>query len=724
MKKAILLVLCTFLLLDTSIAQRKINSDYRLHIKSVSDPISIDGVMDEETWAEAEIATDFFMIIPMDTSFSSVRTDVRMAYDEKHIYILVENFHALDGPYMVESLRRDFSFGKNDNFIFFMDPFDDQLNGFSFGANAAGAQWDGIMFNGGQIDLSWDNKWVSKVQNYEDRWVFEAAIPFKSIRYKDGIKEWGINFSRMDLKTTEKSGWAPVPRQFPSASLAYTGVLVWDSPPPSPGPNVSVIPYALGGMNRNIQEGQGAEYRNAFGMDAKIGLSSSLNLDLTVNPDFSQVEVDRQVTNLERFELFFPERRQFFLENGDIFGNFGYETIRPFFSRRVGLDAPIIAGARLSGRVNKDWRVGAMSMQTAAVPENNYGGQNYSVISLQRRVFSRSNIGAILVNRQSAPFEPNAGGERRFSEYNRNVGFEFNYASPNNLWTGKAFMLNSFSPIQGHGVAYASNLRYASGNLTWNWRHEYVSENYTAEVGFVPRTGFYKASPSVGYLFFPKSKKILSHGPELNVNLFYNTDWELTDNESFMVYRVRFRSQSNLFVWGAYDFIKLQRPFDPTNFSGDLLESGTDHQWYSVGGEYTSKPQSLFTYSVSGRLGGYFADGDRYNLAGEMGYRIQPYFSMTMNANYNEIHLPEPWDVTRFWLIGPRFDLTLTNTFFITTFVQYNEQIENINLNARLQWRFAPASDIFLVVTDNYLPAPFYAKDRSVALKFTYWWNL
>lgn len=724
MKKAGLLLLLSVFCIQGSIAQ-KINSNYRLHIKKASSPILIDGEVLEDAWAEAEVATNFFMITPMDTSYSQVRTDVRMTYDDKHLYLLVVNFHAVEGPYMVESLRRDFSFGKNDNFLLFMDPFEDQTNGFSFGANAAGAQWDGIMYDGGKIDLSWDNKWVSKVRNYPDKWIFEAAIPFKSIRYKQGISEWGINFSRLDLKTTEKSGWAPVPRQFPSASLAYTGMLIWDNPPPAAGPNVSVIPYGLGGMSQNLAQDQPADYRRQVGMDAKIGLGTALNLDLTVNPDFSQVEVDRQVTNLDRFELFFPERRQFFLENGDLFASFGYETIRPFFSRRIGLNAPIHAGARLSGKLNQDWRIGAMSMQTGEVPSRDLAGQNFSVLTLQRRVLSRSYVSAMMVNRQASAFASDDPSSQPGSAFNRNVGVEFNLASANNLWTGKTFVLRSFNPGNvSEGWVYAANLRYTSGHLYWNWQHEYVSENYTAEVGFVPRTGFFKVHPSVGYLFFPKSRLILSHGPEINSRWFFDTKGDKTDEESYIAYRVRFRSQSVFTAWVANDYVKLQRPFDPTNFSGTVLPTGSEHQWYAWGTEFTSKPQSIFTYAFTTRLGGYFANGKRYNAGGELGYRLQPYFSMTLNANYNEIHLPEAWGLTSFWLVGPRMDLTLTNKFFITAFVQYNEQIENINLNTRLQWRFKPASDIFLVFTDNYLPAPFYAKDRSIALKFTYWWNI
>jgi len=706
---------------------QKINADYRLNIKKASSEIIIDGALDEKAWLDAAVATDFYMITPMDTSFAEVRTDVRMSYDDENLYLIVINHHAMEGPYMVESLRRDFSFGKNDNFLLFMDPFDDQTNGFSFGANAAGAQWDGIMSNGGSVDLSWDNKWTSKVTNYEDKWIFEAAIPFKSIRYKKGITEWGINFSRLDLKTTEKSGWAPVPRQFPSASLAYTGILAWDNPPPATGANVSVIPYVLGGVAKNFENDGDNVYRREIGMDVKIGLTSSLSLDLTVNPDFSQVEVDRQVTNLDRFELFFPERRQFFLENGDLFANFGYATIRPFFSRRIGLNVPIQYGARVSGRINKDWRIGAMTMQTAEAEQDGLPSQNFTVMSVQRQVGARSNIGAIFVNKQSLRYNPDATEEGKpvYSEFNRNAGLEYNLASSNNLWTGKAMVLQSFAADNsGNGFVHAANLKYASGNLTWEWQHEYVSESYTAEVGYVPRRGYYKINPSGGYLFFPNSAKILSHGPQFGSTFFWNKNGVKTDNTTFLAYNIRWRSQSRFMLWTAYDFVKLQRPFDPTNLGGEQLQTGSEHEWFAWGTEYTSKPQSVLTYAFSTRMGGYYENGMRYNVTADLGYRFQPYVAIAMAANYNQIELREPWGTTRFWLVGPRIDVTMTNTLFLTTFIQYNEQIKNINVNARFQWRFKPASDLFLVYTDNYLPAPFNVKNRSLVLKFTYWWNV
>ncbi|MDX2045922.1 MAG: DUF5916 domain-containing protein [Chitinophagaceae bacterium] len=715
-----------FGIISFSVFSQKKNSSYQLHIRQTVSAIKIDGVMDEAGWLQAETATNFYMVLPMDTSYARVRTEVKMTYDEQQLYLIVISHHARPGPYMVESLRRDFSFGKNDNFLLFMDPFDDQTNGFSFGANAAGAQWDGLMYEGGKVDLSWDNKWNSVVKNYDDKWIFEAAIPFKTIRYKKGITQWGINFSRLDLKMSEKSSWAPVPRQFPTASLAYTGTLVWDKPPPDAGSNISVIPYVLGGITKDYKNKKPTDYRADAGVDAKIAVTSSLNLDLTVNPDFSQVEVDRQVTNLDRFELFFPERRQFFLENADLFSNFGYSTIRPFFSRRIGLGVPIHFGARLSGKLDKNWRIGIMDMQTGKVNETGLPSQNFAVIGLQRRVFSRSNIGFLFVNKQSLGYEPGKDSTKPvYSAYNRNIGLEYNLASSNNLWTGKALLMKSFSPGKpGRDFVHAANLQYASRKWIIAWQHEYVGSNYNAETGYVPRKNFIKINPLIGRNFFAKKGTILSHGIRASSTYFFNQSFKHTDNESFLAYIITFRNQSTLTLWTAHNYVKLLQPFDPTNSGKDSLLTGTEHRWKAFGSEYFSKPQSLFTYSFTTRYGGYYADGKRLNLTAELGYRFQPYVSITVSSSYNNINLPRPWGINNFWLIGPRIDVTMTNKLYFTTFLQYNDQQKNVNLNTRLQWRYRPASDLFLVYTDNYLPAPFAVKNRALVLKFTYWWNM
>ncbi len=719
-------VLFAFILCVLTISAQKKNEAYELAIRKAAGAILIDGIVDEFDWEKSATATDFFMILPMDTSRAQVRTEVKMTYDDDNLYLLAICYHALPGPYIVESLRRDFSFSKNDNFLLFMDTFDDMTNGFSFGANAAGAQWDGLMYEGGKVDLNWDNQWTSAVKNYEDKWIFEAAIPFKTIRYKNGITKWGINFSRLDLKTTEKSSWAPVPRQFPSAALAFSGSLVWDAPPKKAGANVSVIPYALGGVTKEYENETPTSHRGEVGLDVKVAVTSSLNLDLTVNPDFSQVDVDRQVTNLDRFELFFPERRQFFLENGDMFNNFGYSTIRPFFSRRIGLSAPIQFGARLSGKIDKNWRIAMMDMQTGAVDKDSLPAQNFAVMALQRRVFARSNIGMLVINKESLNYNPSEITTGPvYSEYNRNLGFEYNLASSNNLWTGKALFLKSFSPQNlERSFTYAGNLQYASRKLMINGQYEYVGSGYTAEVGYVPRNNYIRTNPQASFLFFPKGKTLLSHGPKVATSIFFDPSFKQTDSETYLAYLFNFRKLSTLTLWVGHDYVKLLQPFDPTRSGKEMLAAGTEHSWNSFGGEFFSKPQSNFTYAFSWRSGGYYEDGTRQFFSSDIGYRVQPYVSLLLSSSYNDIRMPEPWGRNTFWLVGPRIDITFTNKIFWTTFLQYNEQLNNINLNTRFQWRYRPASDLFIVYTDNYLPSTMSVKNHSLVVKFTYWWNI
>ena len=212
--------------------------------------------------------------------------------------------------------------------------------------------------------------------------------------------------------------------------------------------------------------------------------------------------------------------------------------------------------------------------------------------------------------------------------------------------------------------------------------------------------------------------------PTISTNHITDESLKTTDNTSVVSYGFTFRNRSTFTAGRAYDYVKLLQPFDPTNFQGDTLARGTEHHWKSWGTEFVSKPQSIFTYAFSTRYGGYYANGTRLNLTGNIGYRFQPFVSIAATASYNDISLPEPWGRNKFWLIGPRLDVTMTNNLYLTTFFQYNEQTNNINLNTRLQWRYKPASDLFIVYTDNYLPDNFMVKSRALVVKFTYWWNL
>ena len=709
-----------------SIQGQKKNADYRLNIRKTNAVITIDGVVDEQAWEETDVANDFFMVLPEDTGKAEQQSEVRMCYDDKHIYLAAVFYHNPPGPYYVESLRRDFSFGKNDNFLLFLDPFNNQTTGFSFGANAAGAQWDGTMNNGSSVDLNWDSKWISKVKQDKDKWVVEMAIPFKSIRYKKDVKEWGVNFSRLDLKSSEKSSWTPVPRQFSTSTLAYSGVLVWDEAPPPTGVNFSLIPYVLGSVNANNIDGSNTDYETKIGGDVKFALTSSLNLDLTINPDFSQVEVDQQIVNLDRFELFYPEKRQFFLENADLFASFGYSNIRPFFSRRIGLDVPIHAGVRVSGNLNENWRMGLMDMQTASDEETGLPSQNFAALTFQRKVFSQSSIGLMFVNKESTSYPIDTEEYRElYPKFNRNLGLEYNLASYNNLWTGKAFVFKSFSPDdEGNGFTQAVNIEYKTQNWNFGFKEEYVADDYRAEVGFVPRTGYFKLNPFVGYLFYPeKNNTLLSHGPKWTSIGYFDEDFKNTDYLNLLQYYLNFRNRSSFRLTLINEFVELQEPFDPTGTGKPELPAGSKHHWNALRLNYNSKPQSMFTYSIGTRVGGYYQDGSWSSINNELGYRFQPYVSLSSVISYNNIKMPAPWNTTEFWLIGAKADITFTNKLFFATLFQYNEQTKNFNLNSRFQWRYQPASDLFIVYTYNDQMPPFDERTHSLTLKLVYWFN-
>ena len=720
MKNYIILIILVFYL---NHSQGQINfKNYNLTIRKTVDKIKIDGELNELSWKSADVAKDFFMITPVDTEKATQFSEARVSFDEDFFYIAIIFFNnKVKGNYVVESLKRDFSFGKNDNFLVAIDPFINQTTGFAFGLNAYGAQWDGTMYDGRRVDLNWDSKWYSKVKFDEDKWVCEIGIPFKSIRYNENNSIWGINFSRLDLKASEKSSWAPVPRQFPSVSLAYTGSLVWEDPPPKQVNNISLIPY--GASNSSMINEKTNKNNIKGGGDLKYNLTSALNLDVTLNPDFSQAEIDRQVTNLDRFELFFPERRQFFLENADLFSNFGYQTIRPFFSRRIGLNVPIIGGVRVSGNLDEKWRLGLMTIQTQKDENLNLSANNFSVLSLQKKVFDRSNLNLIYVNKQ----ELNSFDIRNFnSSYNQNIGLEFNYFSEDNFWNGKLLYLKSFDNEEfNKGNVFASHIGYKSINWNLLLQQEYVSEDYFAEVGFVPRKNYFKIQAKAAYLNYIKDKtSLLSHGPILNQTYFFDTLFESKDKLTTLQYRFNFINRSRLSISFQNQFVKLLSDFDPLRTGISELKADSEHTWNNFTISYNSKPQNRFTYSLETIAGGYYSKGKRKAIFSELSYRFQPFLELNSVINYNQIKLPYPWKENSFWLLGFKANLTFTKTIFFTNLFQFNEQLGLWNFNSRFQWRYKPASDIFLVFNSNEIIFPSISTGWNLTFKINYWLNI
>jgi hypothetical protein len=734
------------------IAQNGFSNDeiFIQHIKKAKGKITVDGKLDEADWQAATPAKNFKQNYPFDTSLAGMQTVARITFDDQFLYISAECFQP--AKYTVHSLRRDYPNASSDIFFVTLDPFRDKLNGIYFSTTPYGVQKEALIFTGSggtENNIDWDNKWYCKATKHEDRFIVEMAIPFKTLRYKlssSGKNEWNINFCRYTHTFNERSSWAPIPRNFRMIDLNFSGKLVWDEPPPSPGTNISVIPFGLVGRSKDYEAGTPANNDIEAGFDAKIGITPSLNLDLTVNPDFAQVEVDQQVTNLSRFELFFPERRQFFLENSDLFGSFGFSNVNPFFSRRIGLGSnvntgenvrvPIIAGARLSGRINKDWRIGLLNMQTGKSAKYSLPSTNFTTLAVQRRVGLRNNLGFIFVNKDE--FKSNTPA----AKFNRIAGMDFNLATKDGITTGKLFIHKSISPIIMKGQ-YAMG-GYLEGNSTrfnYEFSFENIGTNYVAAVGFVPRTAYYRSEAQGNLVFYPKRKasKLVNHwmmGPDYDI--FYGKeDKRVTDWDAGLFFNIVFQSAAEL--RGAllrWDYTYLFEPFDPTNTGGAELPAGSSYTYFSQRINYRSNPRKNFFFSLNTRFGNYF-NGRVGQYQTSWSYRMNTFGIISVDASYTRINLPAPYSKANIWLIGPRAELSFSKSVFFNAFLQYNNQANNFNINARLQWRFKPVSDFFLVYTDNYFASDdpltfiggrpvkaFMVKNRAVVAKLTYWFNL
>ena len=741
-------------------AQTKNAPGIGFNIRKAQGEIKIDGVLDEADWLTADLATNFYMNSPVDTMAPTFQTEARVTFDQHFFYVSFVCYDDMDKPNIVQSLRRDFDYDFNDNIGVFIDPYNDNTNGFYFLITPFNVQTEGTISAGGALNNSfsadWDNKWYSHVTRQKDRWVAELAIPFKSFRYNSKAENWQITFLRNDLKHNQLSSWIATPIQYIPASFAYSGKLLWSEPPPEAGVNISLIPYVTASTSKDNENEKPSDHSADVGFDAKVAVSPSLNLDLTVNPDFSNVEVDRQVINLTRFEFGFPERRTFFLENSDLFATPGFPDSRPFFSRRIGLardssgnirKVPIAYGARLSGKIGKDWRIGVLNMHTRKSESLSLPDQNYTVGVVQRQIFSRSNIDLFVVNKQSlgvGSYDPNKfyhsdliheeiNGEdtvRSLNLYNRVIGADFNLFTKSNRWNGDFYYHKSFDKFTtDKNYSHGMFLSYSSRNFNFYLGENAYGKNYNAAVGFVPGKSVYTDGYQSGFArsegrFYPKNGTITNMGPGVEFNYTkvpngHTTDWSIGAD-----YGINYRNTANLRFLVRRIFQKLPSDFNPIDPEENLsFATGEQFQWTEFGTQFSSDTRKTFTYVV-GFSGGEFYNGMRMGFNGTLSYRYQPYGNISLMYDYTELSFPKPYKNAQFLLLSPRADLTLSTKVFFTTFVQYNTRYDNVNLNARFQWRFRPASDLFLVYTENYLPEHLMSKNRALVLKFTYWMNL
>jgi len=705
-------------------------------VKYISEPISLDGSLDENVWQTAESATEFYQYFPTDSILANQQSDIKMLYDDTTLYVGITVYTA-GNDYVIPSLQRDFRAGGSDNITLMFDTFNDGTNAFLFGTNPLGVRREALVSNGGTtlsgFTTSWDVKWKGETKIYDNYYVSEWAIPLTSFKFKQGETKWRFNSYRFDVQSNESSTWMQIPQNQFIFNLAFMGDMVFEKGLGKSRTPLALIPY-VNGISLKDFENNSSENTIKVGGDAKVAIGNGMNLDITVNPDFSNVEVDNLVINTTRFAIALPERRQFFIDNVDLFGTFGSQRdANPFFSRRIGIaqnadgetiENPITAGFRLSGKLNEDWRLGVLNIQTKADEENEIASNNNTVIALQKKMFSRSNLSFLLINRETF-------GDYDFLDptdrYNRVVGVDYNLASADNTWVGKFFYHKSFaSQIGNADDAAGATLEYLTKNLNLGFRSSYVGNDYRSDLGFVRRRDIVALRPYIEYNFWPEKSKLIRHGFRFGPNAIFRPtlDYQNTDYTFFYSWDAQFQGQEQIGVRVFDRYTFLVNPFDPTGTQG-AIELPGNLGYHYLSGEigFQSDRRKVFSYDAEVGYGEFY-NGQRSTFEASAALRLQPKVLLSMNLRYNGINLPEPYASANIWLVSPRVEITFNKSIFWTTLIQYSNQSDNLGINSRLQWRFAPLSDLFIVYNDNYFVNTFMPRNRSINLKLTYWLNI
>ncbi len=720
-------------------------TDFQTSIKKAQQSLKIDGDLSETDWQNAAVASNFQVHYPQNGANPRFQTEARLTYDDHFLYV---GFTCYDsGKYVLQTLKRDVDYFDSDAVAVALDPIGQQTNGFLFGVNTEGVQADALL-GGERPSFEWDNKWYSEVKKAADRWTVEIAIPFKTLRYDASKIAWNINFVRNFLKDGTYQTWTKIPVGFFGISIAHTGTLNWDKAPPFEKSNIALIPYVSGSMSKDYQNHTNTEGGLNGGLDAKIALTSSLNLDATFNPDFSQVEVDEQVTNLTRFNIFYPEKRTFFLENSDVLNEFGIPPMRPFFSRTIGLNAdrqavPIYYGLRLSGNVLPKTRINALNMHTKDIGAND--GQNFSAVAVQQNLFGRSYIKVGFLNRQG--FKKMDANK---VDYGRNLMAALVLRSKDSRIEYWLEAFNSYKPyLDTNNKMFGTGILWTSKNGNWTIINDTrtVGTNFYADMGFINRIDNYDAArdstirlgynsnyTQIEYRLFPKGASVTNQNVQLENFRVWNPDGSFNEWYDELKYEVIFRNTSTLGFSFRNSVVKLPYAFQ---FSDENALLKAEKYQYAAGAlAFESDIRKSISSSLELTLGEFY-NGHISSIGGGFRFRIQPWGNFSVKAEWNSIQLPalKGFDgITSILLVSPKTEINFSRNLWWTTWFQYNTQANNLNINSRLQWRFKPMSDLFVVYTDNYFAKDelidlerfraFQPKQRALVFKLSYWLNL
>lgn len=693
----------------------------KLHALQVSERITIDGKLDEPAWSRAEPASDFIQQEPDPGQAAAERTEVRVLYDDRNLYIGIRAYDSQPRLINARELRRDADFTNDDKVEILLDTNHDLRDAYRFAVNPLGTQQDALVTDEGRdINLSWNARWYSEARIDDKGWTAEIKIPLTSLRLTDGAPVWGINIARHVRRKNEESLWTAWQRAFGLEKVSQAGELVGLEKLKRP-PVFEIKPYVTGGWRQGVpRAGADGFLHGGFGSAgievARIGVTPSMTSEFTVNPDFGQVEVDDQVVNLTRFPVFLPEKRDFFLENAGIF-NFGdIGTNQLFFSRRVGLTAaaepvPIDYGAKLTGRAGR-FDVGVLQAQSRQTGDQSTGRgvpqQEFSVGRVKYDVYDRSYVGAMVVNRQ--------GGQN--STYNRGGGLDAQL-SLNDYWQLRGFLMGTDTPFVKDSAGSASAGSFYEDDL---YRvianYEELGNHFNPEMGFVTRAGIRDYFGQAAWKPQPKWPHFVQQ-MEFETQEEYIQDrvGNLQTSQTELSWTTDLRNSSGFFyrpMEAVTDLLRQDFEIHP----GVLIPAGRYHFNRMIASAHTDRSLPV-VFTAREKWGGFYG-GRRYETSGSATIRPSEHVLLTVEDSYNQLYLPGGDFTTN--LLALRTSYNFTRKWLSDVFLQVNTDARVTSVNSRLRYLYRPDSDVYLIYnvsTGAGLDRP----SNQLQLKATYYYG-
>ncbi len=677
------------------------------HIPFFQEKISIDGKQNESVWKELPEITGFYNWMPTDIGLAEHQTRVTMFHDGEYLYVSAV-YHDTESRIQTSSLKRDVSIGLSDSFVLILDTQNQQQNAYYFAVNSYGTQVDGLVERineGYDFSLSWNAVWKAATSVEGSNKIYEMAIPLKYLNYTKDNPVFGIQMYVRDIKKNSWTILSNVKRNYRLFDLRFTTHFSVEAIPTKSPSRFAITPsVTVNHRSDVIENNKSSSFKPS--LDVQYNLTSSLKLDGTLNPDFSQIDVDQQVTNLTRFSLFFPERRNFFLENADLFSNLGVSDVNPFYSRRIGATSDIQFGLKLSGNIAKKTRIGMLNVQTEA--GEGVDSRNYTVMVGEQQLSKNFTTTGFLINQQQTDnFE-------FLKDYNRVTGVNVNFKSNNNKWTGVANYGKSFtSNVTANNSYYNTGIWFNERGLAWNIGIRKLGENYIAAVGFTPRLyhfdaisnevireGYTQTTAGLEYERFFENSTTLNSIRLINYtnNNYFDDNGNLSQSSHFLNSAIFFKNLSAIYYVFSYDYVDLKYGFDPLSNGNVLTPNVYRFGILKVG--YNSANNQKFRYRFNVQKGTFYG-GDRSTAGVYLNYQLLPFANFELSYDVNAIDLDELGRET-FHLTRFTKEIFFNNRLNWTTYLQYNTQQDNFNIYSRLQWEYKPLSYLYLVVTDNF----------------------